>query len=106
MRTNNSIETKVFESNIRIQILAHLLTHSMSYNEVKKLGICTDGNITTHTNKLKDAGFISITKEFENNRPLTTYHITEEGKQAFKDYIIRIYTLWKDATNETIDELH
>ena len=47
----------------------------------------TDGNITTHIRTLQEAGYISVTKSFQNNRPLTTCSLTAAGKNSFTHYI-------------------
>ncbi|MEO6033966.1 MAG: transcriptional regulator, partial [Verrucomicrobiota bacterium] len=47
----------------------------------------TDGNLTTHIRTLQEAGYISVTKAFQNNRPLTTCSLTAPGRKAFSDYI-------------------
>jgi hypothetical protein len=47
----------------------------------------TDGNLTTHIRTLQEAGYLSVTKSFQNNRPLTTCALTPTGKKAFGGYI-------------------
>ena len=36
---------------------------------------------------LQEAGYISVTKSFQNNRPLTTCSLTAAGRKAFTQYI-------------------
>lgn len=87
--------SKIFESHVRIQIISNLLIQDLSYKQLKGVCSCTDGNMTTHTKKLRDAGFVTVTKEFKNNRPLTTYHLTDEAKVQFKEYIETLEELWE-----------
>ena len=47
----------------------------------------TDGNLTAHVRTLHEAGYVSVTKAFQDNRPLTTYSLTKEGRKAFAAYI-------------------
>ena len=47
----------------------------------------TDGNLTTHIRTLQEAGYVSVTKSFQNNRPHTTCSLTASGKKAFTNYI-------------------
>lgn len=85
---NSIVEApKVFDSTIRMQILASLSTSSLTYNQLKKVCQCADGAMTNHTNKLEQAGYITIKKEFVNRRPQTTYIIIELGKKDFRDFI-------------------
>ena len=62
-------------------------TPELSFTEMRDTLDMTDGNITTHIRTLQEAGYISITKSFQNNRPLTTCSLTTAGKKAFTDYI-------------------
>jgi len=36
---------------------------------------------------LQEAGYVSVTKEFQGRRPLTTYSLTAQGRKAFATYI-------------------
>jgi len=47
----------------------------------------TDGNITAHLRTLQEAGYVSVTKEFQGVRPLTTFALTSRGRRAFTTYI-------------------
>ena len=88
--------SKVFESHIRIQMIASLSVSDLTYKQMKAILGCTDGNMTTHTKKLIHEGFVTVKKEFVNNRPQTTYHLTDEGRQQFKDYVALLNTLVHD----------
>lgn len=46
----------------------------------------TKGNLSVHLSKLEDAGYISIEKTYRGRIPLTLCRITDEGRQAFRDY--------------------
>ena len=59
----------------------------LSFIEMRDALGMTDGNITTHIRTLQEAGYISITKSFQNNRPHTTCSLTASGKKAFTNYI-------------------
>ena len=79
--------SKVFESHIRIQMIASLSIEDLTYKQMKEILGCTDGNMTTHTKKLIQEGFMEVRKEFVNNRPQTTYHLTDEGRTQFEEYV-------------------
>jgi len=59
----------------------------LSFTEMRDALNMTDGNLTTHIRTLQEAGYVSITKSFQNNRPLTTCSLTAAGKKAFTGYI-------------------
>lgn len=79
--------SKIFDSTIRIQILASLSVSPLTYNQLKKVCHAADGVMTFHTNKLFEAGYINIEKEVFRNRPRTTYSITEFGKVEFFEFV-------------------
>ena len=47
----------------------------------------TDGNLASHIQALERINFLEIKKQFIGKKPLTTYRVTELGKNAFKDHI-------------------
>jgi DNA-binding MarR family transcriptional regulator len=79
---------RVIHEKGRLAIMSMLAaTPELSFTEMRDTLAMTDGNITTHIRTLQEAGYISITKSFQNNRPLTTCSLTTAGKKAFTDYI-------------------
>lgn len=89
--------SKIFESHIRIQMIASLSVSDLTYKQLKTILDCTDGNMTTHTRKLIDSGFVTVKKEFVNRRPQTTYHLTDDGRQQFVEYVELLNTLVEDG---------
>ena len=59
----------------------------LSFTELRDALAMTDGNLTTHIRTLQQAGYVSVTKSFQNNRPLTTCALTAAGRKAFTHYI-------------------
>ena len=60
----------------------------------------TDGNLTTHIRTLQQAGYLSVTKSFQNNRPLTTCALTPAGRKAFTNYINLLEHIVRQAKPE------
>ena len=46
----------------------------------------TRGNFSTHMSRLEEAGYIQVTKEFVERRPLTVLAITKVGRAALETY--------------------
>lgn len=59
----------------------------LSFTELRDTLSMTDGNLTTHIRTLQEAGYVAVTKSFQNNRPLTTCSLTAKGREAFAAYI-------------------
>jgi DNA-binding MarR family transcriptional regulator len=59
----------------------------LSFTEMRDTLNMTDGNLTAHMRTLHEAGYVSVTKAFQEGRQLTTYSLTREGRKAFASYI-------------------
>ena len=47
----------------------------------------TAGNLSVQINKLKEAGYIDVAKQFKDNYPQTICKITPQGVIAFEEYV-------------------
>ncbi len=54
---------------------------------IKEQTNATAGNLSVQIQKLKDAGYIEVIKEFKENYPNTTCKITPKGITAFEEYV-------------------
>lgn len=79
---------RVIHEKGRLAIMSMLAASPrLSFTEMRDTLQMTDGNLTTHIRTLQESGYVSITKSFQNNRPLTTCSLTAAGKKAFTNYI-------------------
>ena len=79
---------RVIHEKGRLAIMSMLAASpELSFTELRDALNMTDGNLTTHIRTLQEAGYVSVTKSFQNNRPLTTCSLTAAGKKAFASYI-------------------
>ena len=76
------------------------MTGEKNFNEVKEVTGATDGNLSVHLSKLKDAGYIEIYKDFFNNKPRTTYNLTSKGKNEFIDYVNTLDNILKQYSDK------
>jgi DNA-binding MarR family transcriptional regulator len=58
-----------------------------SFTELRDTLKMTDGNLSMHIKTLQEAGFVSVTKSYRRQRPLTTCALTPAGRRAFAEYI-------------------
>src|SRR3954452_15545589 len=54
---------------------------------IKEKTNATAGNLSVQVQKLKEAGYIDVVKEFKDNYPNTTCEITKQGIKAFEEYV-------------------
>jgi len=79
---------RVIHEKGRLAIMSMLAASpELSFTDMRDTLNMTDGNLTTHIRTLQEAGYVSITKSFRNNRPLTTCSLTPAGQKAFTSYI-------------------
>ncbi len=79
---------RVIHEKGRLAIMSMLAaTPELSFTELRDSLSMTDGNLTTHIRTLQEAGYLSVTKSFQNKRPLTTVRLTSTGQTAFANYI-------------------
>jgi DNA-binding MarR family transcriptional regulator len=79
---------RVIHEKGRLAIMSMLAASpSLSFTELRDALSMTDGNLTTHIRTLQESGYVSVTKSFQNNRPLTTCSLTTAGQKAFAAYI-------------------
>jgi DNA-binding transcriptional ArsR family regulator len=78
----------VMHSQLRLQIMSLLISvDSAEFNFLLKETGATRGNLSIQISKLKEAGYIDVSKSFRNNYPLTRCKITNKGVEAFENYV-------------------
>jgi DNA-binding MarR family transcriptional regulator len=76
----------------RLKIMAHLyIVESGDFIYLMRTTGLTRGNLSSHMTKLEEAGYLDITKEFVNRKPMTLLSLTEKGRMAFQEYRENIY---------------
>ena len=79
---------RVIHEKGRMAIMSLLAANTeLSFTEMKQTLGMTDGNLSVHLRTLQEAGYISISKTFQNRKPLTTCSLTNSGRKAFASYI-------------------
>ena len=79
---------RVIHEKGRLAIMSLLAASpQLAFTEMRDTLNMTDGNITAHLRTLQEAGYVSVTKEFQGGRPLTTFALTSRGRKAFTTYI-------------------
>jgi len=87
---------KIIHERMRLGIISALAANKkLSFNELKNLLGTTDGNISVHSRKLEDAGYLQCLKSFQGRKPLTEYRITKKGRSALAKYINHMEVLIK-----------
>jgi DNA-binding MarR family transcriptional regulator len=84
--TLNSIDKLIHEP-ARLNIMTYLyVIESADFLFIMRQTGLTFGNLSSHMNKLEEAGYIEIIKEFVGKKPHTMLKLTEKGRNAFDEY--------------------
>ena len=87
---NNELN-RILHQPIRTRIMAYLIAHgSCNYKQLKTQFELSDGHMTTHMRELLEHNYVEMEKTFINNKPCTTYHVTDIGRQEFAEYVQRL----------------
>ncbi len=79
---------RLIHERIRLGIVSALTVNdTLTFNDLKKLLETTDGNLSVHTRKLEEAGYILCSKSFEGRMPKTEYKLTPAGRRALDRYL-------------------
>ena len=82
---------RIIHERVRLGIVSVLaLNDSLTFNELKALLGLTEGNLSTHAQKLEVAGYVSCAKSFEGRIPCTKYRITASGRQALRRHLAHL----------------
>jgi DNA-binding MarR family transcriptional regulator len=78
----------VLHSQLRLAVTSLLVnTEVAGFTWLQEQSGATAGNLSIQITKLKEAGYIEVTKKFHNNYPQTVCRITPLGKKKFAEYV-------------------
>ena len=72
----------------------------LAFTEIRDTLSMTDGNLSMHLRTLQEAGYVALTKSFQNRKPLTTCSLTPAGKAAFVNYINLLAEIVRQARKD------
>ena len=78
----------ILHSQLRLAVVSLLISvKEAEFTFIKEKTNATAGNLSVQINKLKEAGYIEVAKQFKDNYPQTTCRITPLGINAFEQYV-------------------
>lgn len=78
----------VLHSQLRLAVISLLVgLKEAEFTFLKEKTNATAGNLSVQLQKLKEAGYIEIVKQFKDNYPQTLCKITPQGVEAFEKYV-------------------
>ena len=78
----------ILHSQLRLAVISLLIgVKEAEFTFIREKTNATAGNVSVQINKLKEAGYIDVVKQFKDNYPQTICKITPEGIKAFEVYV-------------------
>jgi DNA-binding transcriptional ArsR family regulator len=78
----------ILHSQLRLAVMSLLISvKEAEFTFLKDKTNATAGNLSVQIQKLKEAGYIEVIKQFKDNYPQTICKITSIGIKAFEEYV-------------------
>jgi len=78
----------ILHSQLRLAVMSLLIgVKEAEFIYIREKTNSTAGNLSVQIQKLKDAGYIEVIKQFKDNYPQTICKITTQGVLAFEEYV-------------------
>src|SRR5678810_1010789 len=83
----------ILHSQLRLAVMSLLISvKEAEFTFLKEKTNATAGNLSVQIQKLKEAGYIDVVKQFKDNYPQTICKITPAGVKAFDVYVKNLQT--------------
>ncbi len=81
----------LLHSQLRLAVMSLLISVKQAeFTYLREKTNATAGNLSVQLQKLKEAGYIEINKQFKDNYPQTICRITRKGITAFEKYVTNL----------------
>lgn len=78
----------LLHSQLRLAVISVLMSvDEADFVYLKEKTEATAGNLSVQIDKLSNAGYIQVKKEFVGKKTRTSCRITEQGREAFEKYV-------------------
>jgi DNA-binding transcriptional ArsR family regulator len=78
----------ILHSQLRLAVISLLISvKEAEFTFLKEKTNASAGNLSVQINKLKEAGYIEVIKQFKDNYPQTICKILPAGIKAFEEYV-------------------
>jgi DNA-binding transcriptional ArsR family regulator len=83
----------ILHSQLRLAVMSLLISvKEAEFTFLREKTNATAGNLSVQIQKLKEAGYIDVVKQFKDNYPQTICKITPAGVKAFDMYVKNLQT--------------
>jgi DNA-binding transcriptional ArsR family regulator len=95
----------ILHSQLRLAVVSLLISvREAEFTFLKDKTNASAGNLSVQINKLKEAGYIDVIKQFKDNYPQTICKITPAGIRAFEEYVRTLNAYLSPKGNKDLEE--
>jgi len=85
---------KLVHQPTRLELFAYLYRRGeSSFTDLREDLDLTEGNLSSHLQRMEDAGAVEVNKEFVDKRPRTTAVLTDDGEELFEEHVQQLESL-------------
>lgn len=87
---------RLIHEKARLMALTYLASSDepeLGFTELRDALGLTAGNLSVQLRNLEEAGYVSISKSFRDNKPYTAVRLTVPGRQALDAYLAEMETI-------------
>ena len=83
----------ILHSQLRLAVMSLLIgVKEAEFTYIREKTGSTAGNLSVQITKLKEAGYVHVSKQFKDNYPQTICKISPKGITAFETYVKALQT--------------
>jgi DNA-binding MarR family transcriptional regulator len=88
----------LIHARVRLAAMAYIAgAGEADFMAIKKAVNTSDGNMSVHLRKLEDAGYLAMTKGYNERKPQTIYALTDAGRAAWQEYLEKMRYLLMES---------
>ncbi len=97
----------ILHSQLRLAIISLLMREKEAeFTLLKERTQASAGNLSVQINKLREAGYIEVIKDYKDNYPHTICKITISGSKAFDLYVKSLQSYLSVNGKKTLNSIH
>jgi DNA-binding MarR family transcriptional regulator len=87
VQSSRSLDNLIHERTRLAIVSALAVNASLTFGELKDSLNLSDGNLSVHSQKLEDAGYVNCKKTFAGRKPRSEFRLTAKGRAALNKYL-------------------
>ncbi len=98
--SSRSLDNLIHERTRLAIISALAVNESLTFVELKDSLDLSDGNLSVHSQKLEEAGYVTCKKSFAGRKPRSEFRLTSKGRAALNKYLNHMEQLIQVVRND------